>query len=473
MPGTISRELAALAPHPDTLLTVLRLAGLNLQKRKARQQAGGPQPWHAGVRAQMRVLHEQQERFVGSAAKRKIIRAGRRGGKTVGVATLAVQKFLEAKRVLYAVPTQEQVDRCWFEVKRALQVPIDQGILYKNETRHLIEVPHSENRIKVKTAWNADTLRGDYADLLILDEWQLMNEDAWGVVGAPMLLDNNGDAVFVYTPPSFRTAGMTKAHDPRHAAKMYASAREDTTGRWEAFHFTSHDNRYLSKEALEKIAQDMSDLAMRQEILAQDLENVPGALWTHGVLDRTRIDAHAVPDLVRIGVAMDPAATSSEHSDEMGIVAGGKDARGHGYTLQDASMRGTPEACARIAIHLYDTLEADVLVAEANNGGEWIGTVVKLVATEMARAGERKTPFVNYKMVHATRNKQTRAEPISTLFAQGRAHHVGAFPALEDQQCSWVPGMKSPDRMDAEVWLHTELLLGVEKKRAGTWGVRA
>jgi hypothetical protein len=383
-----------------------------------------------------------------------------------------VEAFLSGKRVLYAVPTQEQIDRCWFEVKRALQGPLDQGLLYKNETRHLIEVPQTENRIKLKTAWNADTLRGDYADLLILDEWQLMNEDAWGVVGAPMLLDNNGDAVFVYTPPSFRTAGMTKAHDPRHAAKMYLDAVADLSGRWEAFHFTSYDNPHVSREGLAEIARDMTDLALRQEILAEDAENVPGALWTHGVLDHTRIDPHMLPDLVRIGVAMDPAATSAEHSDEMGIVAGGKDVRGHGYTLQDASMRGTPEACSRVAIHLYDTLEADVLVAEANNGGEWIGTVVKLVAAEMARAGERKNAFINYKMVHATRNKQTRAEPISTLFSQDRIHHVGAFPALEDQECSWVPGMKSPDRMDAEVWLHTELLLGEEKKRAGTWRVR-
>ena len=103
----------------------------------------------------------------------------------------------------------------------------------------MIERPGSDQRIRAKTAWNADTLRGDYADLLILDEWQLMNEEAWEVVGAPMLLDNNGDAVFIYTPPSLHSRSTSKARDPRHAAKLFQRAQADTTGRWEVFHFTS------------------------------------------------------------------------------------------------------------------------------------------------------------------------------------------------------------------------------------------
>src|SRR5262249_19184516 len=156
-------------------------------------------------RERLRVLHPKQRAFAESSTKRKVVRAGRRGGKTVGVATDAVERFLAGRRVLYAVPTQEQIDRFWFEVKRALEPAIDRGIVYKDATRQLIELPRTEIRIRAKTAFNADTLRGDYADDLILDEYQLMNEDAWGVVGAPMLLDTNGDATFVYTPPSFRT----------------------------------------------------------------------------------------------------------------------------------------------------------------------------------------------------------------------------------------------------------------------------
>lgn len=253
--------------------------------RRFRQEGlGQPAPWHGMVRARLRTLHPKQALFVQSPVKRKVVRAGRRGGKTVGVATLAVREFLSGKRILYAVPTQEQIDRFWYEVKQALAPALDSGALYKNETRHVIEVPRTENRIRAKTAWNADTLRGDYADILILDEYQLVNEDAWGVVGAPMLLDTNGDCTFVYTPPSFRSASVTKAHDPRHAAKLYASAQEDTTGRWQAFTFTSHDNPHLSRQALDDITGDMTALAYRQEIMAEDVDDNPFALWKRAML---------------------------------------------------------------------------------------------------------------------------------------------------------------------------------------------
>src|SRR6266581_830325 len=95
--------------------------------------------WHEEVRRRLRIPHAEQERFILSPAKRKVIRAGRRGGKTVGVARIALEGFLAGRRILYAVPTQEQVDRFWFEVKRALEPAIDAGKITKNETRHQIE----------------------------------------------------------------------------------------------------------------------------------------------------------------------------------------------------------------------------------------------------------------------------------------------------------------------------------------------
>ncbi len=216
--------------------------------------------------------HPHQQSIVESPAKRKIVRAGRRGGKTVVAATICVGKFLKGLRPLYATPTSDQLETWWFEVKRALAEPIDAGIYKKNETEHTIEREGTKNRIKGKTAWNADMLRGDYSDFLVLDEYQLMNEDTWEVVGAPMLLDNDGDAMFIYTPPSLRSAGVSKARDPRHAAKLFKKAEEDKTGRWQVFHFTSHDNPYISGEALQELIQDMSKQSYRQEILAEDDE---------------------------------------------------------------------------------------------------------------------------------------------------------------------------------------------------------
>jgi hypothetical protein len=425
-----------------------------------------------GCLIRLKQPHAQQLRFLRSQAPRRVIRAGRRSGKTTGLAILAVEAFLAGHRVLYAVPVQEQIQRFWSEVTNALAEPLTAGIFRKNETWHSIELPRTEQRLRAKTAFNADTLRGDFASLLILDEYSLMNEDAWEIVGAPMMLDRpHSVAIFCYTPPSFRTAGVSKAHDPRHAAKMFQAAETDTTGRWSAFHFTSHANPHLSRQALSDITQDMSVVAHRQEILAEDLVDVPGALWTQRLLDETRVTEGQVPDLVRIVVALDPAATSQETSDEMGIIAAGTDRMGHGYTLHDASRRGTPAACARAAIALYDRLQADLLVGEVNNGGEWIGTVIQFVAAEMFRAGERSTASVPYKMLHASRGKQTRAQPVATEFEHHRLHHVGVFPALETEQTTWVPGDNSPSRMDAEVWAYTELLLH-EPKRAGTWATR-
>jgi hypothetical protein len=423
-------------------------------------------PMASQVTIHLKRPHAEQLRFMRAEAPRRVIRAGRRSGKTTGLAIFAVEEFLKGERVLYAVPTADQFLRFWQEVTLALGEAIDAGVFRKNETLHLIERAGTEQRIRAKTAYNADTLRGDYATRLILDEWQLMNEDAWEIVGAPMMLDRAGSvAIFCYTPPSIRSAGVSKAHDPRHAAKLYEAASTDTTGRWATFHFSSHANPYISAQALTEITRDMSRLAYQQEIEALDQLETPGALWTQALIDQTRVTEAQVPALVRIVVALDPSGSSSATSDEMGIVACGKGADGHGYTLRDASRRGTPAACARAAIHLYDSLEADALVAEVNNGGEWIGTVVQFVAAEMYRQGERATPHVHYKTVHASRGKVTRAEPVATEMEQGRIHAVGAFPELETEMTTWVPGLPSPSRMDAMVWACTELLLGAHVPR--------
>ena len=385
--------------------------------------------------------HPKQLAFIQSTAKRKVIRAGRRGGKTVGVAVLAGEAFLAGKRVLYATPTSDQIQRFWAEITRAFHTPIKRGMLKKNETEHTLEVAGRDQRIRAKTAWNADTLRGDYADLLILDEFQLMNEDAWAIVGAPMLLDNNGDAVFVYTPPSLHSRSASKADDPRHAAKMFLKAQSDTKGRWQTFHFTSYDNPHLSREALVEIAHDMSSLALRQEIMAEDIDTAPGALWLRDTLERGRVTSVPEQDLVIVGV--DPSATST--GDEAGIIVAGRTGREY-YTLADQSLQGSPNEWARAAVAAYHLHDANSIVAEKNNGGEMVEAVIHEV--------DKNVPV---ELVHASRGKATRAEPVAAIYEQGRAHHVGAFPALEDEMCLWMPGDASPNRMDALVWAYTKL----------------
>lgn len=398
--------------------------------------------------------HPHQDAFVMSDSKRIVIRAGRRGGKTVGMARRAVRRFLAGRRVLYAVPTQDQVDRFWTVCKAVLADDIEAGHIYKNETRHILEIPGTETRIRAKTAWNADTLRGDYADDLILDEWQLMNEDAWGVVGAPMLLDNNGDVVFVYTPPSLRSAGSSKAHDPQHAAKLFTKASADP--RWQTFHFRSHDNPYISTEALADITADMSDLAYRQEILAEDIDEVPGALWTRAKCSASRVPS--APPLTRVVVGVDPGVSSK--GDETGIVVSGKDRHGHGYVTADLSTSGDPAVWPGEVIRAYVLHHADKIVAEKNNGGEMVEHVIRQTSIEVDGTvyHGKNLPI---ELVWASRGKQTRGEPISILWgtehAEPRAHFVGEYGALENECCTWQPGDDSPNRLDALVWGMTEL----------------
>lgn len=236
------------------------------------------------VRVVLRQPHKHQETLLESKAKRIIVRAGRRGGKTTAVATLAIKKFLEGQRVFYGVPIVDQLDTFWFEVNRALADAIQLGVFIKNETEHSIVNPRTKQSIRAKTCWNADSLRGNYADLLILDEWQLMNEDAWHLVGAPMLADNNGDAVFIYTPPRMiggNARVMSKARDPGHAASMFREAlqemevatKENRESRWLAMYFTSYENPYISHQGLEEISRDMGNANYRREIMAQEIDD--------------------------------------------------------------------------------------------------------------------------------------------------------------------------------------------------------
>lgn len=408
-----------------------------------RRRQGGEFQWQVDI--QERIPHENQLAFINSPAKRKIIRAGRRGGKTVGVAQYAVEQLREQKRVLYAAPTEDQVSTFWREVCNALRVPIDNGILYKNETKHIVEVPKTEARIRAKTAWNADTLRGDYADVLILDEFQLMNEDTWGIVGAPMLLDNNGVAIFIYTPPSLHSKSVSKAHDIRHVSKMFKRAQVDLTGRWATFHFTSHDNPFNSVEALADITQDMTLLAYEQEIMAQDKDETPGALWTRTLIETTRVTQH--PTLIRVVIGVDPPGGATE----CGIVAVGMDRDRHYYVLGDSSLAGSPDTWSQAVINVYNTYDADRILGEKNFGGDMVEHTIRNAA------GAQE---ISYSNVHASRGKAIRAEPVAALYERGRVHHVGAFSQLEEEQCTWVSGlgMSSPNRLDALVWGITDLM---------------
>jgi phage terminase large subunit-like protein len=187
----------------------------------------------------------------------------------------------------------------------------------------------------------------------------------------------------------------------------------------------------------------------RQELEGELLEDVEGALWTLDLIDAHRMDA--LPDgvdLVRCVVGIDPAATSNRDSNETGIIVAGLGSDGDGYVLADSSLRGSPNEWGGAAVQAYRDWQADHVTPETNNGGEMVIQTLRTV-----------DPNLPIQPVHASRGKATRAEPIAALYEQGRVHHVGTFPELEDQMATWVPGMLSPDRMDALVWALTDVML--------------
>jgi phage terminase large subunit-like protein len=204
----------------------------------------------------------------------------------------------------------------------------------------------------------------------------------------------------------------------------------------------------------------------RQELDGEVLGDIPGALWSLSSIDDSRVK-EAPESLERVIVAVDPAASSQERSDENGIVVVGlardEDGYARGYVLEDASHRGTPEEWARTTARMYRKWQADRIVAEKNQGGEMVSSVLKAV--------DRSLPI---KLVHASRGKVVRAEPISALYEQGRVHHVGSFPDLEDQMCSFsIDNVRnsstgSPDRVDALVWGLSELFDKIAGRRRGT-----
>jgi len=223
----------------------------------------------------------------------------------------------------------------------------------------------------------------------------------------------------------------------------------------------TRDNPHLPVHFVEAMARLYGGTRLgRQELDGELIDDLAGALWTRAVLEACRV--RALPPLVRVVVGVDPSA--SVGGDACGIVAVGIDAEGLGYVIEDATVIGaSPEGWARAVADCAVRVGADRVVAEANNGGAMVRSVLT--------AADAALPVA---LVHAAHGKSARAEPVAALYERGRVKHLGAFPALEDEMCGLIAGGgyegpgRSPDRADALVWGLSELML----RRRGTVGVR-
>jgi phage terminase large subunit-like protein len=282
------------------------------------------------------------------------------------------------------------------------------------------------------TGEEPDQLRGPASDTVWIDELAKFKypEETWDNMEMGLRLGDNPQ-VFCTTTPRPVPIIKRLVKDPTTIDIRFS---------------TSQNAENLSPLFLKRIQERYAGTRLgRQELEGEILEDNPDALWNREIIENLRV--RELPQLIRVVVGMDPAVTGNEKSDETGIIAGGLAANGHGYILQDASLRASPAEWARAGVRCLHENRADRIVGEVNNGGDLIEVNIRTV--------DRNIPFT---AVHASRGKQIRAEPVAALYEQGRIHHVGTFPELEDQLCDWSPGSsKSPDRMDALVWCIWEL----------------
>ena len=218
---------------------------------------------------------------------------------------------------------------------------------------------------------------------------------------------------------------------------------------------STYDNKAnLPKTFFDELEKYEGTQLGRQELYGEICDDVPGALWTRDTLDACKLPKRSeLPPMQRVVVAIDPASKASsegEETAETGIVCVGLGTDAKGYLIWDASCRLAPEGWARTALSVYNRFEADAIVAEINQGGDMVESIIKSI--------DNRAKVIK---VRASRGKVTRAEPISALYAQSRIKHIGAFPILEDQMVLFTPfgivGKSTADRVDALVWGFTEL----------------
>jgi phage terminase large subunit-like protein len=294
---------------------------------------------------------------------------------------------------------------------------------------------------------NPEQPRGPQHQLLWADElaaWQYP-EETWDNLSLGMRLS--------WADGSRARSVVTTTPRPLRALKMI----RDDAGTVVTKGSTYENRGNLDPVFFEKVIRRYEGTRLgRQELDAEVLEDVVGALWSRAVIDSSRRGRPGEKDLHRTIVSVDPAASSGDESAETGIIVLSLGVDGEVYVLADRSCRLSPAGWAGRTIDAVEEFDADGIVAEANQGGEMVSHTIRTIS-----------PQAKVKLVHATKGKRLRAEPVSSLYEQKRVHHVGLFPQLEDQMVSFTGaiGETSPDRLDALVHGVTDLAVVPRRPR--------
>jgi phage terminase large subunit-like protein len=370
-----------------------------------------------------------------------LILAGRGYGKTrVGAEQVRAWIKEGFNRVNFIAPTADDIRDVMVEGESGILAvcPPDERPVYRVSKRRL-EWPNGSISL-LFTAEEPERLRGKQHQKLWTDEpasWRY-DEDSWDQAMFGLRIGREPQVIATTTP--------------RPTKLIRALIKEVTTIITRG---TTYENRSnLAQGFYSRIIKKYEGTRLgRQELMAEVLDDNLGALFHLKDIEGGRVQK--LPPLVRVVVALDPAVTSNEDSDEWGIVAAGMDGRdpAHFYTLADESEIYSPDDAAKQAVRLFQRLAADRVIGEANNGGDMIEALLRNQETN-----------VPYRKVTASRGKVIRAEPVAALYEQGRVHHHGMFAKLEDEMTNWNPQTDddSPNRMDALVWAITELAAGTD-----------
>lgn len=379
------------------------------------------------------------------------INAGRGFGKTrAGVEWVRGLVKKGYKRVAAIAATNSDIERvmingesgflsrCWSGDKTDKGVPMGKPIW--SPTKRLLTWENGAY-VQFFSAEEPERLRGPQFEAAWCDELAAWNRDrdTWDMLQFCLRLGKHPQVCVTTTPkPTKLVRDIMK--NPKTIV-TYGSTFDNSAN--------------LASTYLEAVKSQYEGTRLgRQELYAEILDEASGALWTRQLLSTCEVEVdnpvEFAKTLARVVVSVDPAVSSNAESDLTGIVVAGMDINGVCYILQDATDRFTPEGWAARAIELYNEYGADRIVAERNQGGEMVRYTFKTI--------DETIPI---KLVHASRGKFARAEPVSALYERGRVKHVRGLDLLEDQMVQWCPlgSIGSPDRLDAMVWAVTELAL--------------
>ena len=376
-----------------------------------------------------------------------LIVAGRGAGKTKTGAEMALEELEELgpdARIGIGAPTKADVrDYCAEGPSGLITIARHR---FRKYNRSLHEAYHVKGGyVKFLGTEDPDRWRGPEWTMIWFDELASCQEEAWDNALLGLRMGPHPRAIATTTPR------------PRKFLKELM--KDETTAVTRASTF---DNPYLSERAKARFIRRYEGTRLgRQELYAEFIEAIEGALWHPAWIDDHRVKeapmvevtrndtAHLEPHFVRVVVAVDPAGTHNPKSDSTGIAVAGLGMDGEFYVLRVDPYKLSPDGWARQVLRAYKDDGADIIVAERNHGGEMVESTIR-----------HTDPNANVKSIHASRGKAVRAEPVAALYEQGKVHHVGYFGEAEEQMCAFPVANENDDLVDALVYVITELSEG-------------